>query len=477
MIRPANHQVYMLRPRQAETKLCLAWQCLLVEYGIDFAHDDELRLPERLPDDMAGVKLVIVDPRDWDELHRDQGASVRACIEAGGIVARWEGPEQFAAIDDQVLRGGFEMLIASSGVTTDHPPARQRLQNRTFKQLYLSLRDPYMLGQIRAGIDRGYVNVFSEPYAFNILNVLMLFDEYDPAYGWSALLHNSLDTMIRMQAEQPAIEPSDIDKTSGVDVFVMEGLRAGKPHYVDFAEKLVRHVIATFTKIEGIPVLLPGRDGILWNECLAHFPPAATAVGLARHDASLIDLALHTAEVLHRLNYDPARKLWRHWGVAGRQAPAVWARGQAWALTGLAGILRQLPSDHPGRPKLIGYVDEIVQGLLATQTREGLWHNVVDEPRSRVAVRASAMFCYLLAEGRRAGWLTPSSDTDAMLHRAWRGLRGRVWRDKACTVCCGTGAGFTVQHYLSRPHLFYGASAVLRAGVSHWLAYGFDDPA
>ena len=53
-------------------------------------------------------------------------------------------------------------------------------------------------------------------------------------------------------------------------------------------------------------------------------------------------------------------------------------------------------------------------------------------------------------------------------------MRGRILRNKLCTVCCGTGAGFSYDHYMSRPHLFYSASSALRAGVSYVLAYGAD---
>jgi rhamnogalacturonyl hydrolase YesR len=237
---------------------------------------------------------------------------------------------------------------------------------------------------------------------------------------------------------------------------------------------MVHRVAETYPRIEGVPVLEPVRDQILWNECLAHFSPACVAVGVAAGEGKLIELAIHTAHTLRRLNYIPTKKLWVHWGVPGRRCPAIWARGQGWALAGLIGILRHLPDNHPDRPAVVRYVGEIVDGLVATQNAEGLWHNVMDDPRSRVCVRASAMFVYLLAEARRNGWVK-AERVDDLLHRGWKGVRGRVWRDKLCCVCCGTGAGATWQHYLSRPMLFYGASAALRAGCSYEIAFGKDD--
>jgi hypothetical protein len=95
----------------------------------------------------------------------------------------------------------------------------------------------------------------------------------------------------------------------------------------------------------------------------------------------------------------------------------------------------------------------------------------MDDPSSRVCVRASAMFVDLLAEARRKRWVNPDR-VGAFLHRGWKGVRGRVWKDQLSCVCCGTGAGATWQHYLSRPMLFHGASAALRAGCSCETAFG-----
>lgn len=466
-----NPEVIFLKPLHGETKRETAWQCLMVEFGIYFAFDDQYQLPDGLPGDLSGVKVVCVDPRSWDEYQGSEiGLRLRQFADSGGIVFKLGGPEQFDAIDENAIRGDLEMLMASADLTLAHPALRTRLQARTFSDLGAALFDPYFSGQIETGFTKGPEALFNEPFAYMVLQTLEQLAELDPTAGWTDRLHHVLDRMLEIDG----LTFGTLDQTTAMDVFVRAGLATGDRRHVEFAAAAVRRVVETYPRIAGIPVLEPGRDHILWNESLGHLMPACVAVGAATGAEELIDLAVHAARTLHGLNADPQSGLWYHWGApGGRRGPALWARGQGWALTGLVGILRHLPADHPARSEMMAYLDEVAAGLCRTQTAEGLWRNVLDDADTRVCVRASAMFVYLLAEAQRCGWVA-ADRVDTLLHRGWTGVRGRVWRDKLCTVCCGTGAGATYQHYASRPVLFYGAAAALRAGASYVLTYGTD---
>ena len=465
-----NHELISLRALGAETKCDISWMALMVEFGVDFAFDDGHQLPGALPDDLSGVKAVACNRADLDtHTNGPLGTKLRAFADAGGVVQGYGGPADQSPIDEDRTRGALDMLCASADLTRNHPRLRQRLQARRFRELYDVLLTPYFERQIEGAFTKGLDAIFNEPYAYNILHTMEAFAEYDPDRGWHEILREVLDRILGLSEPDLA----NIDRTTGLPVFVRMSETTGDPKYRDFAALLTRRVAETFPRLAGVVVLKPWRDRNLWNESLAHFPPACVAVG----DPDLVELAIHTAHTLHELNYEASRKLWYHWSAPGadenRRGPAIWARGQAWALTGLVGILRHLGEDHPDRPALVGYINEIIEGLAATQNAEGLWHNVVDMPDiSRVAGRASAMFVYCLAEARRAGWIDDRADD--MLHKAWRAVRGRIWRDRLCTNCCGTGASATLQHYLSRPMLFTGASTVLRAGANYVIAYGDD---
>jgi len=463
-----NHEVICLRSKCPETNLDVAWQALMVEFGIDFAFDDDHELPASLPDSLDGVKAVVADQDSLaDYLAGPLGPRLRAFADSGGVVFGYWGNELQNPIDENATRGALDMVVASAGLTLNHPRLRERLQARTFAQLYDALRAPYFENQIESGLARGLDTVFNEPYAYNILHTMEILAECDPQGGWHKRLRGVLDRILELAEPRLA---EGLDCATGLPVFVRMSEATGDPRYRDLAARIVRKIASTFPRHDGVVVLKPMRDGNLWNETLAHFPPACVAVG----DPDLVDLAIHTAHVLHERNCDPKTKLWYHWSARGERGPAIWARGQGWAMTGLVGMLRHLPEDHPEHSTLAGYLDEMVDGLKEAQNDEGLWHNVMDMPHlSRVGCRGSGIIIYCLAEARRAGWLKPER-VDDLLHKAWRGLRGRIWRDRLCTNCCGTGAGATLQHYLARPMLFTGASTVMRAGANYVMTFGED---
>lgn len=481
-LQPVSPEVLLLRPRENETLRELAWQCLCVEFGAHFAFDDEYQLPDEIPADLSGVKAIVMDAASWEYYHAGaSGERIRKFLDGGGVIFETRGPTDFSpmsgAMDENAIRGDVDMMLASGDITLNNSALRERLQNRTLRELYESLREPYFSGQIEIGLKRGGEQLFSEPFCYNILQTMELLEEYDPEFGWHERLQSTLDAMLPHAPEAPP----HTDGLSHMGVFVRMAQRTSEVRHLELATRLLKYVEEKYPRIDGVPALKPDRDRVVWIETCCHFAPSAVAVGVATNDESLTALGLHALHKIYDLNFDPHTKLWRHWGATRadgsiRQAPAFWGRGNAWALTAIHGVLHSLPEDHPERARILSYLQESIEGVLAYQNEEGLWHNVVDNPQSRVCARASAMICYLLAESHRAGWTREagieSKVIESIVKSAWRGVRGRVWRDKLCNTCCGTGAGATYQHYMARPQLFYGAAAALRAGVAAVLAFG-----
>src|ERR1051325_2114317 len=337
-----NPEVVFLRPLHGETKRETAWQCLMVEFGIHFAFDEQYQLPDRLPADLTGVKAIVIDPASWDEYHAGEtGKEVARFIRSGGIIFQTRGPEQFDGIDENAIRGDFDMMIASANLTMNHPRLRDRLQARTFRQLYESLRESYFLHQIEYSIQKGWESAFNEPFAYLLMQTMEQFDKYDPSFGWHERQRRALDAVLELTQQLP----QNLERLPVLESFVRMSKRTGDRRYLEFAVKMVRRAVETHPRLEGVVLHQPGRDHVLWNECLVLLPPNLVALGVILGDEALVNLAVHTAHTLHRLNYDPAKKLWVHWAAPGRRCPAIWARGQGWALAGLVGILRYLPEN------------------------------------------------------------------------------------------------------------------------------------
>lgn len=93
-------------------------------------------------------------------------------------------------------------------------------------------------------------------------------------------------------------------------------------------------------------------------------------------------------------------------------SPNFWGRSVGWYFMALVDALDHIPSDHPGRKKLL----EIVKGLSAAVTavqdpESGVWYQVLDQ-KDRAGnykeASASCMFIYSLAKAIRLGYIEKS---------------------------------------------------------------------
>jgi rhamnogalacturonyl hydrolase YesR len=60
------------------------------------------------------------------------------------------------------------------------------------------------------------------------------------------------------------------------------------------------------------------------------------------------------------------------------------------------------------RARLERYIQEVVDGCLAHQRADGLYHDVVDDPSTFVETNLAQMLAYTLYRGIQGGWLAPA---------------------------------------------------------------------
>jgi unsaturated rhamnogalacturonyl hydrolase len=81
-----------------------------------------------------------------------------------------------------------------------------------------------------------------------------------------------------------------------------------------------------------------------------------------------------------------------------------WARGEGWALLGMADVLRALgPSASSDAQDLLGRCRALVEALVRTQRASGLWTIVIDHPETYEETSLAAMFVHGLNMLERAG--------------------------------------------------------------------------
>lgn len=156
------------------------------------------------------------------------------------------------------------------------------------------------------------------------------------------------------------------------------------------------------------------KDGILyhvdnkpqvWVDSMYMAPPFLAVAGHPQE-------AIKQIEGMRRLLWDPKKKLFSAiWddGLNDFHRKDFWGVGNGWAAAGMARIIRALPEEMAAEKKrLVGYVREVLDGCLAHQRKDNLFHDVVDKPSTFVETNLAQMLAYTIYRGVAEAWLDSS---------------------------------------------------------------------
>lgn len=85
-----------------------------------------------------------------------------------------------------------------------------------------------------------------------------------------------------------------------------------------------------------------------------------------------------------------------------------WSRGMGWYGMALVDVLEFLPKEHPGRARIIGYLNQFAEAIIKYQDETGTWYQVLDLPDREgnyLEATGTSMFTYALAKGVNQGYL------------------------------------------------------------------------
>ncbi len=140
----------------------------------------------------------------------------------------------------------------------------------------------------------------------------------------------------------------------------------------------------------------------LWIDAMYMAPPFLAAMGHFREAVAQVD-------GLKRALWHPAQRLFSHIWDEGRKTferEAFWGVGNGWAAAGLVRVIQALPGTMDAeRARLTGDLRAVMDGCLAHQRPDGLFHDVVDDPTTFVEVNLAQMLAYSIFRGVRAGLL------------------------------------------------------------------------
>jgi unsaturated rhamnogalacturonyl hydrolase len=130
--------------------------------------------------------------------------------------------------------------------------------------------------------------------------------------------------------------------------------------------------------------------------------------------------------------------------------PFYWGRGDGWVAAGMTELLRSLPHNHPQRARILESYRKMMASLLKYQDKDGMWHQLIDQPEAWPETSSTAMFTFAMVSGVKNGWLDAKSYTPAA-RKAWLGLLKYLEPNGDIrNVCEGTGKNNDRQYYLDR---------------------------
>lgn len=153
------------------------------------------------------------------------------------------------------------------------------------------------------------------------------------------------------------------------------------------------------------------RDGLIyhnhienqiWVDAIYMAPPFLAVAGQP-------DVAVRQLVGYRERLYDAGARLYNHIWDEDLQAYArglFWGVGNGWAAAGMARVIRALPASMAAeREQLVGFVRELLDGCLAHQRDDGLFHDILDDPETFVETNAAQMLAYTIYRGVAGGWL------------------------------------------------------------------------
>lgn len=148
-----------------------------------------------------------------------------------------------------------------------------------------------------------------------------------------------------------------------------------------------------------------------------------------------------------------------------------WGRGNGWIVFTLAELLREMPSDHVRRPRMLALYKEVCAELLELQNASGMWHQVLNDPHSYEEVSCTSMFMYAYGEGIRQGWLDDPAPYATAIRSGWDAISTRFidQNGNVYGVCRGSLYSYDPDYYknvlLWTINDIHGIGIVLIAGV------------
>jgi unsaturated rhamnogalacturonyl hydrolase len=192
------------------------------------------------------------------------------------------------------------------------------------------------------------------------------------------------------------------DPAMGGVAYWHAGHITGDPEIQEAAQGLLKWILEDAPRASDGTLYHVFKSPEVWSDSFNGAPPFLAAT-------SHYDEALRQIDGLQKRLWDPEKKLLAHIWIDGENADnrkEYWGGGNGWAAAGVARVIRSLPKERKvDRGRLAAFLTQILDGCLAYQRPDGLFHNVVDQPETFVEANLAQMLAFAIYTGILGGWL------------------------------------------------------------------------
>jgi rhamnogalacturonyl hydrolase YesR len=216
-----------------------------------------------------------------------------------------------------------------------------------------------------------------------------------------AVLRQSADGRLAMLGEEFALS----DAASPGEAVLWAARKTGDTALMTGFNRLLDYVLNKAPRTTDGIIYHFSNTPQIWSDIIYMLPPFLAAAG--RYDE-----AIRQIEGARGFLWDHDKKLLSHMWDCEKQTfvrKDCWGVGNGWSAAGITRVIRTLPDSlRAEKNKLAGYANDIIDGCLAHVRADGLFHNIVDDPRSFVETNLAQMIAYSIYRGIRGGWIDRS---------------------------------------------------------------------
>jgi len=197
-------------------------------------------------------------------------------------------------------------------------------------------------------------------------------------------------------------EPAVTDPASNGEAVLFAWQHTNDVKYKHASDRMLNYLLNEAPRTKNGAISHMNFASQVWVDSFYMGPPFIAVAG--QHEE-----AVKQVEAYRELLWDSDKKLFSHmWDDDNDRfiRKDFWGVGNGWAAAGLIRVIRTLPDTmNDSKEKLIGYLNELIEGCLAYQREDGLFHDVLDDPTTFVETNVAQMLAYGIYSGVKEGWV------------------------------------------------------------------------